>query len=485
MWVVRHQDATVSVLDAVSTHRAIGGIGHLVSWCPSSRDFSDPAYGSNWTARGDKVAGPAPTGLLAYDATVEGDTVVVSPATTIRPFAQPGQGRGFDCLGPAPVDQDENFGTTERHRISAQPGFSVEEALRQRSGEVVLLRDAAVVLVGDRPATLCVGQTLTFSVPPRCDGAEITDAATIGEGSWAVGRGSFVARVASDGTVSDLAGVEDVRFDVDPTRPQLTPADLAERAAAEPLPEGVLLEGTTADGARWQVTLGGSDGTLPCLTVEAPRGDPASSCFEGSIDGQTPDPHPALLLDDERVSRFVFGSAPEETTAVMVELADDVVAFAAVEHRTLTAGAVNGKRYYAVELPDAGTSVLARYLERDGTALSGRRVRNAPDAPFELLVTNQSYGDPDVVLTIRVDGTVIADREFPVEGQHTVAHFALDLAPGEHRIEIEADDGSTVTETFTVPPDASFYGILFYWGPDAEEGPPLDLTLGDEPFAIG
>lgn len=65
IFVVRHKDESVDVIDAFSTHRP-WGIRYLVAWCPSSRTFVDPFHGSLFNEYGQYLAGPAATGLPSY-----------------------------------------------------------------------------------------------------------------------------------------------------------------------------------------------------------------------------------------------------------------------------------------------------------------------------------------------------------------------------------------------------------------------------------
>jgi hypothetical protein len=69
VFVVHHEDGTVGVVDAFSTHVTFG-IGKLVGWCPSSRTFEDPFHGSKWDEFGDYALGPAPVGLETYKISV-------------------------------------------------------------------------------------------------------------------------------------------------------------------------------------------------------------------------------------------------------------------------------------------------------------------------------------------------------------------------------------------------------------------------------
>jgi hypothetical protein len=69
VFVVHHEDGTVGVVDAFSTHVTFG-IGKLVGWCSSSRTFEDPFHGSKWNEFGDYALGPAPAGLVTYQFSV-------------------------------------------------------------------------------------------------------------------------------------------------------------------------------------------------------------------------------------------------------------------------------------------------------------------------------------------------------------------------------------------------------------------------------
>lgn len=76
VFVARHDDGQVTVVQALSTHQ-LWGLDKMIGWCPSSRTFDDVQHGSQWNERGTYIGGPAPTGLVTYDATVRGDAVHV------------------------------------------------------------------------------------------------------------------------------------------------------------------------------------------------------------------------------------------------------------------------------------------------------------------------------------------------------------------------------------------------------------------------
>lgn len=64
VWVVRHNDGSVSVLGAVS--RLVGGVGFLAEWCERSSGFED-LHGVVFDEYGTYASGPGQAGLVVYD----------------------------------------------------------------------------------------------------------------------------------------------------------------------------------------------------------------------------------------------------------------------------------------------------------------------------------------------------------------------------------------------------------------------------------
>ena len=62
VFVVRHSNDTITVLDAFSTHVPYG-ISKLVAWCPQKRIFNDLIHGATYDEWGSRVGGPAPVGM--------------------------------------------------------------------------------------------------------------------------------------------------------------------------------------------------------------------------------------------------------------------------------------------------------------------------------------------------------------------------------------------------------------------------------------
>ena len=62
--VVRHDDGTLTAVEAVSPHLATGDVHKLLGWCASSRTFDDRFHGARFDERGRYVSGPSPSGLV-------------------------------------------------------------------------------------------------------------------------------------------------------------------------------------------------------------------------------------------------------------------------------------------------------------------------------------------------------------------------------------------------------------------------------------
>lgn len=88
VWAVGHEDGSISVLDAFSTHVPYG-INKLTWWCGESRVIDDPFHGSRYNELGDKIDGPAPTGLREYSGRIEDGQLHIDGGPVPRPLADP------------------------------------------------------------------------------------------------------------------------------------------------------------------------------------------------------------------------------------------------------------------------------------------------------------------------------------------------------------------------------------------------------------
>lgn len=88
VWVMGHDDGSVSVLSAFDTHTPLN-LGKLNWWCPQADGIENPAHGSRWDEYGVKIGGPAPLGLPSWEVRVIGDTVGVGKPLEGPPLGTP------------------------------------------------------------------------------------------------------------------------------------------------------------------------------------------------------------------------------------------------------------------------------------------------------------------------------------------------------------------------------------------------------------
>jgi hypothetical protein len=149
VFIVHHDDGTVSVVDAFSTHVTYG-IGKLVGWCSSSRTFEDPFHGSKWDEVGDYALGPAPTGLVTYQfSVVPGDQNQVQVDRAMPPhprgfLTQPFQPAGPFCQSTSQMvlpDVLRDASSSPAEVVAATPAgwVAVRGTLRATAGQAAQL----------------------------------------------------------------------------------------------------------------------------------------------------------------------------------------------------------------------------------------------------------------------------------------------------------------------------------------------------------
>jgi hypothetical protein len=94
------------------------------------------------------------------------------------------------------------------------------------------------------------------------------------------------------------------------------------------------------------------------------------------------------------------------------------------------------------------------------------RLVDEGQADLMLFVSNQSFDEEQVRLTVAVDGVPVVDGDFHVEGQHNWVGFPLSLSPGVHQITAESDTGASLIESFRVPGSKTRYAVIDHWGDD-------------------
>jgi hypothetical protein len=116
--------------------------------------------------------------------------------------------------------------------------------------------------------------------------------------------------------------------------------------------------------------------------------------------------------------------------------------------------------------------------ERDGPSAA---TTVAPgQATFTLFVSNQSFRNPQVSISVAIDGRRVISQDFEVGDQHNFIEFPLDITPGQRELTASADDGTALKAPFAVPENARRWAILVY-GPGPETSAGFSFNVLDEP----
>jgi hypothetical protein len=93
-------------------------------------------------------------------------------------------------------------------------------------------------------------------------------------------------------------------------------------------------------------------------------------------------------------------------------------------------------------------------------------------ADLILYVSNQSFDDEEVRLTVTIDQVTVVEGDFHVEGQHNWIRFPLRMSAGGHEVTAESDSGATLRESFDLLRDKTSYAVIDHWTEDGS----ADLT---------
>ena len=150
VFVVHHQDGGVSVLDAHSPHLG----NKLLAWCEDGRAFLDVQHGSAFDEHGRYTAGPAPTGMVPYEAVrVSGGAVEVGQRRPAPP-------RGSDIDPSSEAACWTEYGRLPPSEYLAHhtggDAATPEQAVAAGDAQGVVV-DGLLERLGDRPPRLCGG----------------------------------------------------------------------------------------------------------------------------------------------------------------------------------------------------------------------------------------------------------------------------------------------------------------------------------------
>ena len=113
------------------------------------------------------------------------------------------------------------------------------------------------------------------------------------------------------------------------------------------------------------------------------------------------------------------------------------------------------------------------------------RVVDPESCDLLLTVSNQSYLDDPVVLTVVIDGVDVLSQPFEVRNQHHFVRFPLRLGSGTHELKVSSDTGVVLDERFTLPAtgERQHAGIAYYNYAD-EDGKLIDWNIQSMPVGI-
>ena len=115
---------------------------------------------------------------------------------------------------------------------------------------------------------------------------------------------------------------------------------------------------------------------------------------------------------------------------------------------------------------------------------AGVEVVAEDDADLHLWVSNQSFVDDPVTITVAIDGVTVVDQEFDVEGQHNWQLFPVALGPGPHTIRVGSDTGTTLERAFRTPRDGRRHAVVDYWNYEDEHGRHFSWQIQRQPVAF-
>jgi len=111
------------------------------------------------------------------------------------------------------------------------------------------------------------------------------------------------------------------------------------------------------------------------------------------------------------------------------------------------------------------------------------RLVDEDEADLVLYVSNQSFDDEEVRMSVAVDGLAVVDGDLQFADQHNWVSFPLSLSPGAHEVTAKSGSGATLREPFEVPGDKTRYAVIDHWGED--DSAELTWLFQRQPVAFG
>jgi hypothetical protein len=117
----------------------------------------------------------------------------------------------------------------------------------------------------------------------------------------------------------------------------------------------------------------------------------------------------------------------------------------------------------------------------DGPANSGWN--NGP-ANVVLWVSNQSFVDESVRITVLIDDRTVVDQVFAVKGQHNWIKFPFHVVPGTRTLTISSDTGARKAGQVQVRQRGTRFAVIDYWCDSGAQDRRFTLQTSDQPFVF-
>jgi hypothetical protein len=231
VFVAHHEDGSVSVIDAFSTHVQYG-LKDLVAWCPSAREFVEVAHEARFDEFGDwSSGGPAPAGIATFAFDVVAQDANGDPASIrVGAIREPSAGGSAPTTDPStyppfcPAEPNPAAGTiTVRSGTTGQVGAVVAHAVDEAdvwptpAAAVAAAPDGWIAVRGrllvapDGFVELCAqvdgGRCIDGATVRGVDGVGLLVNVVIPHPEWyGVEPQTWIARV-EDGLLRDVGGI--------------------------------------------------------------------------------------------------------------------------------------------------------------------------------------------------------------------------------------------------------------------------------------
>jgi hypothetical protein len=120
--------------------------------------------------------------------------------------------------------------------------------------------------------------------------------------------------------------------------------------------------------------------------------------------------------------------------------------------------------------------------DQDSPSASENPTQSAP--PLTLYVSNQSFEDATVWITISIDGDVVVDQNFAVKDQHNWITFQPAVEPGDHTLTASSDTGAELRVEFTTRAGEPRWAVVDYWWYPDDVPRSFTFDIHDEPIAF-